>query len=109
MSTQKLDKEELKRLPEGSTLTLRDGTQIQAEHSVIYSETGVKKTDRVKELESLLGSALCIAERDGAYTAWLLFANRLRAVGISGVTPRPFKIPSEGEHFPDLNPPEGST
>lgn len=50
------------------------------------------KTPRELELEDLLASARCIAQRKGIDTAWERFDTRLAAMGISNVSPRPFKI-----------------
>lgn len=68
---------------------------------------------RVVELEDVLRSARCIAERFGEDTAWQTFANRIAALGIGSVTPKVFKLPSDvlqhadfhrsrGERYHDL-------
>jgi hypothetical protein len=50
------------------------------------------KTPRELELEDLLASARCIAQRKGIDTAWERFDSRLAAMGISSVSAKPFKI-----------------
>jgi hypothetical protein len=56
------------------------------------------KTARELELEDLLTSARCIAQRKGADTAWDRFDARLRAAGIGSVTAKVFKIlPSDAD------------
>jgi len=50
------------------------------------------KTERELELEDLLRSARCIAQRKGENTAWETFDRRLAECGIGSVTPRVFKI-----------------
>ena len=47
---------------------------------------------RIEELEDVLRSAHCIAERRGFETAWDLFAGRIAGLGIGSVTPRVFKV-----------------
>jgi len=47
---------------------------------------------RIEELEDVLRSAHCIAERRGVETAWDLFAGRIAGLGIGSVTPRVFKV-----------------
>jgi len=49
-----------------------------------------------KECEALLQSARAIAERKGEHTAWKRFADSIAVLGISGNTPRVYKLhPSE--------------
>lgn len=50
------------------------------------------KTAREIQLEDLLTSARCIAERKGEGTAWCRFSERLRQAGIGSVTPRTFRL-----------------
>jgi len=47
---------------------------------------------RIEELEDVLRSAHCIAERRGYETAWEVFASRIAGLGIGSVTPRVFKV-----------------
>lgn len=46
---------------------------------------------RIEELEDVLRSAHCIAERRGFDTAWNLFAARIAGLGIGSVTAKVFK------------------
>lgn len=55
------------------------------------SQVATAKTARELELEDLLISARCIAQRKGADTAWDRFDNRLGAAGIGVITPRTFR------------------
>lgn len=56
---------------------------------------------RIKELTDLLESARAIAMRKGEDVAWERFAARLGSEGISGITPKVFRV-LEG----DPNPPK---
>lgn len=56
------------------------------------SQVATAKTARELELEDLLRSARCIAQRKGENTAWETFDQRLAECGIGSVTPKVFKI-----------------
>ncbi len=69
------------------------------------SKITTAKTERELELEDLLTSARCIAERRGEDTAWQTFSARLAEFGIGSVTPKPFKLPpGEVEDYPSAFP-----
>lgn len=54
--------------------------------------------DRLDELSDVLRSARCIAERNGADTAWERFSGRIGRLGIGSVTAKVFKVlPSDLE------------
>lgn len=54
--------------------------------------------DRIDELTDVLTSARCIADRQGADTAWARFSERIGALGIGSVTAKVFKVlPSDLE------------
>lgn len=62
------------------------------------SQVATAKTARELELEDLLMSARCIAQRKGEETAWERFDERLAAAGIGSVTAKVFKVlPSDRE------------
>lgn len=62
------------------------------------SQFATAKTARELELEDLLSSARCIAQRNGEDTAWKRFDERIAKCGISAVTAKVFKIlPSDKE------------
>ena len=44
-----------------------------------------------KEIEQLLHSAKCIADREGKDTNWGAFAASLQKIGISGITARTYR------------------
>ena len=44
-----------------------------------------------KEIEQLLHSARCIADREGKDTNWSAFAASLQKIGISGITARTYR------------------
>lgn len=56
------------------------------------SQVATAKTARELELEDLLQSTRCIAQRKGESTAWARFDERLANAGISPVSAKPFKI-----------------
>lgn len=57
-----------------------------------------KEQQRISELEDLLTSARCIAQRSGESTAWERFDEKLKSAGIGSVTAKVFKIlPSDTE------------
>src|SRR4051812_28943588 len=56
------------------------------------SQIATAKTAREMELEELLRSACCIAERQGEGTAWGRFIESIHKVGIGGVTARTYRI-----------------
>ncbi len=62
------------------------------------SQVATAKTARELELEDLLTSARCIAQRKGADTAWNRFDARLSDAGIGTVTAKVFKVIPQ---FPD--------
>ena len=47
--------------------------------------------DAEKEIEQLLHSAKCIADREGRDTNWSAFAASLQKIGISGITARTYR------------------
>ncbi len=47
--------------------------------------------DRYKEMEQLLYSAKCIADRGGADTNWTGFSNSIQKLGINGITARTYR------------------
>jgi len=59
------------------------------------SQFTTAKTKRELELEDLLKSARCIAQRYGDNTNWELFDARLANAGIGSVTSRVFKMPRD--------------
>ena len=62
------------------------------------SQVTKAKTAREIELEELLRSACCIAERQGADTNWQRFIDSVNKAGLNGVTARTYKIlPSDKE------------
>lgn len=62
------------------------------------SQVATAKTAREIELEDLLTSARCIAQRNGHDTHWKRFDERLASAGIGSVTAKVFKyIPSDVE------------
>ncbi len=56
------------------------------------SQFATAKTARELELEALLASARAIAQREGKDTHWQRFDESIAKMGISGVTPRVYKI-----------------
>jgi hypothetical protein len=56
------------------------------------SQLATAKTAHELELEELLRSACCIAERQGEGTHWGRFKNSINKLGISGVTPRTYRV-----------------
>lgn len=56
------------------------------------SQVATAKTARERELEDVLSSARCIAQRKGADTAWERFDARIAGLGVGAVTPRVFKV-----------------
>ena len=56
------------------------------------SQVATVKTSRELELEDLLTSARCIAQRQGLKTAWKRFDERLQKAGIGSVTAKVFKV-----------------
>ncbi len=61
------------------------------------SQIATAKTGRELELEDLLISARCIAQRKGVDTAWDRFDTRLGEAGIGSITAKVFKVlPSDG-------------
>ena len=53
---------------------------------------------RIQELEELLRSARCIAQRRGQDTAWERFDVAISALGIGSITARVYKVlPSDNE------------
>lgn len=56
------------------------------------SQVATAKTARELELEDLLISARCIAQRQGADTAWARFDSRLAKAGIGAVTAKVFMV-----------------
>ena len=59
------------------------------------SQVATAKTARELDLEDLLRSARCIAQRQGENTAWETFDARLAAAGIGSVTAKVFKVPRD--------------
>ncbi len=57
------------------------------------AEVAICKPNREKQLEELLRSACCIAEREGQNTAWARFAKSIYDLGLNGITARPYLIP----------------
>ena len=57
------------------------------------SQVATAKTLRELQLEELLESARCIAERRGENTAWETFDKRIAALGVGRVTAKVFKVP----------------
>jgi hypothetical protein len=49
-------------------------------------------SERELAMAELLRSACAIAERKGAETAWVRFANSIRDLGLNGVTARTYRI-----------------
>lgn len=64
------------------------------------AEFGLLKTEvaqlraRVAELEELLRSACAIADRSGLDTAWDLFGDSVRRLGLNGITARVYRAES---------------
>lgn len=56
------------------------------------SQVATAKTKRELELEELLRSACCIAERNGEGTHWGRFADSIRQKGLNGVTARTYRV-----------------
>jgi hypothetical protein len=48
--------------------------------------------DRIQQLEDLLRSARCIAERKGEGTAWERFSASIGALGIGSITARVYRV-----------------
>jgi hypothetical protein len=48
--------------------------------------------NRIQELEDLLRSARCIAERKGEDTAWERFSAAIGAMGVGSITARVYKV-----------------
>jgi hypothetical protein len=61
------------------------------------SQIATVKTKREIELEDVLISARCIAERHGEDTAWETFNRRIADLGIGSVTAKVFKRVDFGE------------
>ena len=62
------------------------------------SQVATAKTNRELELEALLASARCIAQREGEGTHWERFSDSIRKMGIGSVTARTYKVlPSDTE------------
>lgn len=62
------------------------------------SQVTTAKTARELELQDLLSSARCIAQRRGVDTAWERFDARLESAGITGITAKTFRVlPSDVE------------
>lgn len=59
------------------------------------SQITTAKTNREIELEDVLTSARCIADRNGENTDWELFSKRIARLGIGNVTAKVFKKSSE--------------
>ncbi len=78
-----LDMDESEQDPEEKALFLAFREVVQRVDS---------QAKRIEELEDVLRSAHCIAERRGVETAWDLFAGRIAGLGIGSVTPRVFKV-----------------
>jgi hypothetical protein len=57
------------------------------------SQIATAKTKRELDLEDLLTSARCIAQRKGDDTHWETFDARIASFGIGSVTARVFKNP----------------
>lgn len=56
------------------------------------SQFTTAKTNRELELEELLRSACCIAERKGKDTHWGRFVESVKLVGLNGVTARTYRV-----------------
>lgn len=56
------------------------------------SQVATAKTERELELEDLLTSARCIAQRKGDGTAWERFDSRLAKSGIGSITAKTFRV-----------------
>lgn len=81
-----------------------DKNQINMELETInklfleLSQFATAKTKRELELEDLLTSARCIAEREGKETHWKRFDARIESFGIGSITAKTFRIlPSDKE------------
>lgn len=61
-----------------------------AEYTDLH-ERGKKALTTLDEMTSLLRSAICICERQGAATNWEGFAASIRKLGITGVTARTYR------------------
>ena len=62
------------------------------------SQVATAKTKRELDLEELLRSAHCIAERKGEGTAWWRFEDSIKKAGIGSVTARTYRVlPSDEE------------
>jgi hypothetical protein len=63
------------------------------------SQVTTAKTKREIELEALLSSARCIAQRKGEETHWERFDDSIAKFNISSITARTYKIlPSDNEN-----------
>lgn len=56
------------------------------------SQVATAKTKRELELEELVRSACCIAERNGEGTHWGRFVNSVNQAGLNGVTARTYRL-----------------
>lgn len=56
------------------------------------SQIATAKTKRELELEDLLRSACCIAERKGEGTHWKRFIESVNKAGLNGVTARTYRV-----------------
>jgi hypothetical protein len=56
------------------------------------SQIATATTKRELELEELLRSACCIAERKGEDTHWGRFVNSVNQAGLNGITARTYRV-----------------
>lgn len=61
-----------------------------AEYNALHAR-GKEAMDTLDEMTSLLRSAICICEREGAATNWNGFAASIRKLGLTGVTARTYR------------------
>lgn len=61
-----------------------------AEYAALHAR-GKEALETLDEMTSLLSSAICICERQGAATNWEGFAASIRKLGLSGVTARTYR------------------
>ena len=85
-------------------MTDRDPEGMQGLVDRLYlelSKFALVKTRREFELEELLRSARCIAERKGEGTHWERFSNSIGELGIGSITARTYRVlPSDTEDTP---------
>lgn len=63
------------------------------------SQFAKAKTKREMELEELLRSACCIAERQGKGTHWGRFINSVNQLGLNGITARTYRLLPDDEGY----------